>query len=159
MPTDDVALADELFAAIGLLRRSARGTAGRPWPVESLPGAQFDLVRLVRRQPGLSVAEAAAQLGLAPNTVSTLVGQLVDAGLVSRATDADDRRVARLSLTAAAKKRADQWHDQRTSLVADAIALLSPSDQKVLVSAIPVIRELATSLPVHGRSSVEPLGR
>nr|WP_232320542.1 MarR family transcriptional regulator [Rhodococcus sp. WMMA185] len=44
----------------------------------------MELARLLRRRPGISVADAAAGLGLAANTVSTLARQIVDAGLVER---------------------------------------------------------------------------
>ena len=53
---DDAGLADALFAALGVLRRQVRCEAGRPWQFESLTGSQRELVRLVRHQPGISVA-------------------------------------------------------------------------------------------------------
>ena len=54
------------------------------WATEPLPTAQSELLRLVAARPGISVAEAARELRLAPNTVSTLVGRLADQGLLSR---------------------------------------------------------------------------
>ena len=98
----DLRLADDLFTAVGQLRRHGRRLGGGPFPAGTLSGAQVELVRLVRRRPGLSVAEAAAELALAPNTVSTLVGQLAEAEVLTRVTDPQDRRVARLALTAPA---------------------------------------------------------
>src|SRR5437868_15251537 len=41
--------------------------------------AKVELVRVVRRESGTSVAEAAEKLSVAPNTVSTLDGQFSDA--------------------------------------------------------------------------------
>ncbi len=55
----------------------------------------------VVESPGIGVAETARALGVAPNTVSTLVGQLVRAGLLARTEDAQDRRAAVLLPTAA----------------------------------------------------------
>ena len=74
----DTALAEQLYAAVGLLRRHARRIGGPPFGDQSTAPttAQLELVRLVRRNPDLSVAGAATELGLAPNTVSTLVRQL-----------------------------------------------------------------------------------
>jgi DNA-binding MarR family transcriptional regulator len=99
----DGAGAGALFAAGGPPRRQGRRLGGGPWPAGMLSGAQIEVVRLVRRRPGLSVAEAAAQLALAPNTVSTLVGQLADAHVLARVADPQDRRIARLVLTAPAR--------------------------------------------------------
>ena len=42
------ALADDLLAAMGAIRRSGRSVATRPVELSALTGAQLDLVRLVR---------------------------------------------------------------------------------------------------------------
>src|SRR5581483_3849085 len=95
-------LSEELLEALGQVRRETRRRVGRPWPMQALSGAQVELVRVVRREPGISVAAAARELGVAANTVSTLVGSLVATGMVRREADPADRRIARLHLTAAA---------------------------------------------------------
>gem|GEM_PF-518318 len=153
----DTTMADDLFDAVGLLRRRARRVVGRPWPMETLSNAQVELVRLVRRRPGVSVAEAATDLGLAANTVSTLVRQLTDAGLLRRLADADDRRVVRLHLTAPAQRRVEQWRDRRTGLVAQAIAGLPAADQRALARAVPVIAQLAAMLEADATLHPETL--
>ncbi|MDQ1732740.1 MAG: hypothetical protein QOK10_2899 [Pseudonocardiales bacterium] len=143
----ELALAEELFAAIGQLRRQARRQAGRPWPLAAVSGAQVELIRLVRRQPGASVAETAAELGLAPNTVSTLVGQLVTAGVLERTPDPNDRRVARLSLTPTAQRRVERWRDQRGAALAQALSGLSREDRTVLRRAVGIMARLSAALP------------
>ena len=70
---DRSALADGLISTMAAIRRSGRLLGRAPGELSELTGAQIDLVRLVRRRPGVSVAEAAAELRVAPNTVSTLV--------------------------------------------------------------------------------------
>ena len=142
----DVALAEELFAAVGQLRRHGRRLGGGPWPAAALSGAQLELVRLVRRRPGLSVAEAATELALAPNTVSTLVSQLVEAQVLTRDPDRHDRRVARLTLTEPARERVERWRDRRGAATARAIADLGPSERAALELAVPVIARLAAAI-------------
>ncbi|MEV0947691.1 MarR family transcriptional regulator [Rhodococcus sp. NPDC049939] len=137
---------EQLFAAIGLLRRHTRRRVGQPWTETPLTESQMELVRLLRRRPGTSVAEAAAGLGLAANTVSTLVRQLIDAGLVERVQDEYDRRIARLALTAAARSRVEHWRDRRNVEVEAAFANLSPEDRAAIESAIPAITRLADAL-------------
>ena len=78
----DRALADELVDAMSSVRRAVRRQAGQVEEVARLTNAQVQLVRVVRRKPGISVTEAAAELGVAPNTVSTLVRQLVETGVL-----------------------------------------------------------------------------
>lgn len=114
--------------------------------MQMLAGNQVELVRLVRRQPDTSVAEAAAELGLAPNTVSTLVKELTDMGLLKRRADPADRRVARLRLTSAASRRVGQWHDRRTALAARALDELDAGERAALATALPAIRRLTAAL-------------
>ncbi|MDZ7915963.1 MAG: hypothetical protein U5O16_29770 [Rhodococcus sp. (in: high G+C Gram-positive bacteria)] len=50
------------------MRRGTRKASGRPFAERPLGGAQIELVRLLRRNPGLSVAEAAGRLALSDET-------------------------------------------------------------------------------------------
>ncbi len=148
---DDTGLAEALFAAIGVLRRQVRREAGRPWQLESLTGSQRELVRLVRHQPGVSVAQAAAELGLAANSVSTLVRQLTEAGMLRRAADPGDRRVARLTLTRAAQRHLETWRDRRTALAAAALSQLSPDERATLARALPLLDKVSDALRASAR--------
>jgi len=139
-------LAEELIAAIGLVRRRLRRSAGRPFPLSALTDSQAELVRTVRRNPGISVAAAAAELGLVANTVSTLVGQLTERGLLQRTPDASDRRVARLTLTEPAREQVEAWRDRRTALVSGVLDDLTPDERDALVAALPVLTGLAERL-------------
>jgi DNA-binding MarR family transcriptional regulator len=146
VPADALVLADGVLSATAAIRRSGR-LVGRPAELSELTGAQLDLVRLVWRQPGVSVAEAAAELGVAANTVSTLVRQLSDAGLLLRRVDASDRRVARLELSPETVDRVARFRDRRVGLLAAAIAELPPADRRRLEAAAPVLGRLAARLP------------
>jgi DNA-binding MarR family transcriptional regulator len=146
VPTDASATADAVLSTFASIRRGAR-LAGRPAELANLTGAQLDLVRLVRRHPGVSVAEAAAELRLAANTVSTLVRQLTDAGLLVRRVDAADRRVARLELTPETAREVGRFRDRRVALLASAIAELRPADRRRLEAALPVLGAVAGRLP------------
>ncbi|GAA3114379.1 DNA-binding MarR family transcriptional regulator [Kribbella aluminosa] len=140
------ALAEELLAALGLVRRHLRRSVGRPFPLSSLSDSQSELIRTVRRNPGISVAEAADGLGLVANTVSTLVGQLTERGLLQRTPDESDRRVARLTLTDPAREQVEAWRDRRTALVTRALDDLAPADRRALRAALPVLTVLADRL-------------
>lgn len=136
-------LAGRLVGATGLLRRRIRRGAGRPWPAAELTEAQTELLRHVRRNPGTSVTDAAAALGLAANTVSTLVGRLVELGLMRREADPGDRRVARLTLTADALATVRAWRDRRGALVAVALGELDAADRAAIATALPALERLA----------------
>jgi DNA-binding MarR family transcriptional regulator len=140
-------LADELLRAMASIRRSGRLVAARPAELSALTGAQLDLVRLVRRRPGVSVGEAAGELRLAGNTVSTLVRQLTGAGVLIRTSDPFDRRVARLELTAEMQRSVSAFRDRRVAVLATAMDELPPADRERLADAVEMIGRLAGRLP------------
>ena len=138
--------AADLLAAISAVRRTARQTVRRAWWEEPLPPAQSELLRLISAQPGISVAEAARELRLAPNTVSTLVGRLADQGLLGRERALADARSVRLSVTSKAQQRISDWRDLRADLTQQAMAGLTEQDRRTLADAVPALRRLAERL-------------
>jgi DNA-binding MarR family transcriptional regulator len=130
------------------LRRALRRRPGRPRELSELTGAELELVRLVRRRPNLTIAEAARELGLASNTVSTLVGRLSVSGVLVRSVDEADRRSARLELTPAMRRRVEDWRDRRTETLDAALANLTPAEKRTVQAALPVLARLA-DLAVH----------
>jgi DNA-binding MarR family transcriptional regulator len=146
LPARGAEQAAELLAAISTIRRVARRAARRAWQDEPLPPAQSELLRLAAAQPGLSVADAAHELRLAPNTVSTLVGRLTAAGLLERARGISDGRSVRLSVTGKARQRIASWRDLRAELGARALDRLTADDRDTLVAALPALRRFAAEL-------------
>ena len=110
---------------------------------EPLPPARSELLRLAARRPGIGVAEAAAELHLAPNSVSTMVSKLAEDGLLNRDRPPSDGRSVRLSVTEAGAARVEQWRDIRTDLAGRALQPLSPVDRQALAGAIPALTRLA----------------
>jgi DNA-binding MarR family transcriptional regulator len=144
--TSSEQVADELLRAIASVRRVSRRHSGRPPELTALTGAQLELARLVRRRPGISVTDAAQELKLAGNTVSTLVGQLTEAGLIERRVDDADRRIARLELTDDLRTRMEEWREGRLVALGNAIDALPQAHRKRLVAALPALVQLAERL-------------
>jgi DNA-binding MarR family transcriptional regulator len=144
--TYEETLAADLGAAWGATRRRLRRRARAVIGGEPLTGSQIELLRLVEGQPGIGVRDAAATLHLAPNTVSTLVGGLVALGMLDRAPDPDDRRAARLVLTAAAAERIRRWRDERDRLLAGALGELDGADTTALRASLPALGRLLAVL-------------
>ena len=143
---DVLGAADDLLVAMAAIRRAGRQRGGRPLELAALTSAQLELVRLLRRQPGLCVAEAAQELRLAPNTVSTLVRELAEAGVVERRVDKADRRVARLDLVFEMRRKLERWRDERVVTLASAIDKLPRSDRRALLRALPLLDTLADAV-------------
>ncbi|MEU6183430.1 MarR family winged helix-turn-helix transcriptional regulator [Streptomyces coeruleorubidus] len=135
-------LADALAGVQRLMRRRLR----REMPDPRLRGAEVELLRLVVTRPGVGISDAAKDLGLAANSVSTLVNRLVGAGYLVRETDPADRRAARLLPMPAAGTRLREWRRRRADLVRRHVSRLDETDRQALHTAIPALRELAGTL-------------
>lgn len=146
----DLDAAAELAELSGRLRRALRAGVRRDWPYDQLSTAQLDLLRLLADHKALSVNDAAAMLGVAPNTVSGLVRQMTAEGLLARRADPDDRRVGRLHASALALRRLRRWRSYRDDLLAQALDQLSPADQAALSAAVEPLRRLVAALEQPG---------
>ena len=137
---------DALSETMGRLRRSTRRLVRRDWPYRPLLESELELIRHVARNPGCRVQEAAKAIGVAQNTVSTLVGRLVDQGLLDRRRDDRDSRAASLVLTASARRRISAWRDRRSEVLGEALASLDADDRAAIEAALPALARLANAL-------------
>lgn len=135
--------AAELLAAVAAVRRVARRAVRHSAHAEPLPPARSQLLGLTLRRPGLSVAEAAHELRLAPNSVSTMVSQLAADGLLIRERPAGDGRLVRLTATDKGAARVSQWRDVRSELAGRALETFSEADRQAIREAIPALVRLA----------------
>ena len=131
---------------MGAVRRVARRAVRASAMADPLPPARSELLRLAVRRPGIGVAEAAAELHLAPNSVSTMVSKLAEDGLLNRDRGASDGRSVRLTVTEAGAARVEQWRDIRTDLAGRAFDRLPAADRKAIVAAIPALARLAEQM-------------
>jgi DNA-binding MarR family transcriptional regulator len=132
----------ELIDLVSSLRRAVRRRIRRDWSQQTLTPAEVELLLLVGDRPGLRVQEAAWGLGVAANTVSTMVGRLTAAGWIERRPDQNDARAARLTVTDAAIQRRAEWRDRRRDLVTRAMDRLDAGDRAAIAQALPAIRRL-----------------
>jgi DNA-binding MarR family transcriptional regulator len=139
-------LTSELFEVVGRFRRQLRRSTGRGFGATGLTQSQAELLRLVGRQPGISVREAAAELGLVPNTASTLVSKLAADGLLIRSVDADDRRIGRLTLTGPAQRIADESRAARRAALATVVDELNAEQVDHLARGLRVLAEMTRKL-------------
>ncbi|WDV49147.1 helix-turn-helix domain-containing protein [Streptomyces coeruleorubidus] len=142
-------LADALVGVQRLIRRRLR----REMPDPRLRGAEVELLRLVMTRPGIGISDAARDLGLAANSVSTLVNHLLQAGYLVRETAPADRRAARLLPTPAAGTRLREWRRRRADLLRRHVARLDEADRQALHAAIPALRKLAGTLHEEAEES------
>ena len=91
------------------------------------------------RNPGISVSAAAAELGLVPNTASTLVSKLVSGGFLTRSVAATDRRVGELALAAPTQQIVDASRAARRALLSDVLGELDDDQIESLAKGLEVL--------------------
>jgi DNA-binding MarR family transcriptional regulator len=136
-------LVTEVFGVVGRFRRQLRRSAGRGFDSARLTESQAELLWLVGRQPGVSVSAAAAELGLVPNTASTLVSKLVSGGFLIRTVDATDRRVGQLRLAEPAQQIVDASRAARRALLSDVLSHLDGDQLACLAKGLEVLDAMA----------------
>ncbi|OBB91804.1 MarR family winged helix-turn-helix transcriptional regulator [Mycobacterium sp. 852002-30065_SCH5024008] len=136
----------EVFRVVGRFRRQLRRSAGRGFDSSRLTESQSELLWLVGRRPGISVNAAAAELGLAPNTASTLVSKLVSGGLLMRTVGDTDRRVGRLHLAEPAQQIVDASRAARRAVLAEVLAELDDDQIESLTRGLEVIELMTQTL-------------
>jgi DNA-binding MarR family transcriptional regulator len=130
----------------GAVSRVARRAVRRHASMARLPDAQVEVLRTVEAHPGIGTGAVAERVQMVPNTVSTIVGDLVRAGLLTRVRDDGDRRAARLHLTEEATERLATWAAAGDDVLSAALLRLDAADRRVLDEALPVVRRLLSIL-------------
>lgn len=139
-------VAGELFGVVGRFRRQLRRSAGRGFDSSRLSESQSELLWLVGRRPGISVSAAAAELGLVPNTASTLVTKLVSGGLLLRTPGDVDRRVCQLRLAEPAQQVVDASRATRRALLSEVIDELDDEQIESLTKGLEVVETMTRKL-------------
>jgi DNA-binding MarR family transcriptional regulator len=139
--TPDLDTAARLRTAIGRLARHLRPTAAAV-AAGLTPTTSTVLLSTVRRGP-VRLSELAEVEGINPTMLSRVVADLVDAGLLERASDEGDRRAAWVEATAAGRRLSHKIHRERTEAVSAALGELSGAERRAIERALPAIERLA----------------
>jgi DNA-binding MarR family transcriptional regulator len=140
----------EVFGVVGRFRRQLRRSAGRGFESARLTESQSELLWLVGRRPRISVRAAAAELGLVPNTASTLVSKLVAAGLLIRTVDETDRRACQLRLAEPTQQIVDVSRATRRALLSEVLDELDDDQIDSLTKGLEVLDAVTRRLQERG---------
>jgi DNA-binding MarR family transcriptional regulator len=140
----------EVSRVVGRFRRQLRRSAGRGFDSARITESQSELLWLVGRQPGISVSAAAAELGLVPNTASTLVSKLVANGLLIRTVDETDRRVGQLRLADKAQQIVDASRAARRAALAEVLTEFDANQIEALTKGLEVLDLITQQLKERG---------
>ncbi|MEU6082552.1 MarR family transcriptional regulator [Streptomyces sp. NPDC047108] len=135
--------AGEVAAALERLFRLFRrlGT-----PTDLSLTAVSTLSDLERTGPGRLTALAARE-GVTQPAMTQLISRLQESGLVTRASDPEDRRVVRVHITDAGRDALARRRAARAERLGHLLERLSPDDRAALTAALPAIDTLTRLEP------------
>jgi DNA-binding MarR family transcriptional regulator len=134
VPDPTPRLADELRTAVTRLARRLRQHAD-----EDASPTQVAALSTIERRGPLSLSALAECERVRPPTVTGAVARLEERGLVTRTADPDDRRAARVEITAAGRKLLARTRSRKTAFLAQRLDDLDDHDRSVLSAAVEVL--------------------
>lgn len=91
----------------------------------------------------IRLSELAEAEGINPTMLSRVTADLVEAGLLERASDEGDRRAAWVKATAAGKRLNERIRRERTDALKLALGALSDPELRKIEKALPALERLA----------------
>jgi DNA-binding MarR family transcriptional regulator len=134
---DDPELAAHLRLVIMRLARQLRSQT-----VAGLSPSLISALITIERKGPVTLGQLAALERVKPPSVTRMVAALEQAGLVRRAADPLDRRVARLSLTAEGKRTVARSRTRKTAYLARRLHELDHAQLESLRQALPVLERV-----------------
>lgn len=138
MPPPDPQDITRLRVAVGRLHRrlAQRSTS-------ELTFAQISALVMVEKYGPIRQGELAAREKVAAPSMTRTVSGLVEAGLVQKIPDPEDGRSCHIVVTEAARTLLEKVRTERSAMLAERVARLSPEQYETLVAALPVLEQLA----------------
>lgn len=135
-----------LTEAVTRLRRALRASIRTDYPWETLPMAQVELLQVLGEHSPARISDLATRQRLAPSTVSGLIGQMINAGLVIREVDPADRRASVVTLTDAGREQLHAWTAAHERRLDAALAALDNGARAAIAGALPALFQVAEHL-------------
>ena len=140
---NDVTVSPDIVAADlrPVVLRLARGLRKETEQL-GVTARQATLLWLIKRSPGLSLAELAAEEDISPPALSGHVDRLEAAGLVERVRSSPDRRRVGLRLTEKGSQLLRRVRARRTTWLARRMRSLEPDELEAVEAALPALHRL-----------------
>jgi DNA-binding MarR family transcriptional regulator len=114
----------------------------RQQDTDGLPQTLSAALATIEREGPLTLGDLAVREHVAPPSITKAVEKLVGMGFVARTQDDADRRVARVRVTPAGRRRVRQNRSRRTAWLATRVGALPADDIAKLDAAAEVLERL-----------------
>ncbi len=124
------------------LARRLRRLAG-----DGISPTQRSILTTLERHGPLTHGQLAESERVRPPTITAAVDRLEHDGLVGRARDTADRRVARVSITDAGRALLRAAREERTAFLQQRLRASSPAERATIAAALPALARLLEDAP------------
>jgi DNA-binding MarR family transcriptional regulator len=133
----DHELVVRLRLAIGRLSRRLRQQAGG-----EISASQLSALASIQRLAPVTLGELAAVEQVRPPTMTRIVAQLEEAGLVERRVDQSDRRFARVELSPSGRDRLERIRTRKDAYLVQRLASFTPEELETLRQAAALLERV-----------------
>jgi DNA-binding MarR family transcriptional regulator len=137
----DTDSAARLRSVIGKLSRRLRPT--QTALAAGLTPTRLAVLQKVSWQGSIRLSELAEAEGINPTMLSRVTADLVEAGLLERASDEGDHRAAWVKATATGKRLNKRIRRERTDALKLALGALTDAELRRIEKALPALEQLA----------------
>ena len=144
MPVTPNETAGELMDVVPRVMRVLRAQM-RSHRAADLSVPEFRTLAFLNGHAGASLSDVADHIGLTLPSMSKLLDGLVERKLVTRESDAGDRRRVTLMLTGRGRAILQAAHGPTQAYLAEVLSALSPAERATVVQAMRALRPLFVS--------------
>ena len=155
----DPSAVQDVLRAFEEFGRAQREVGARLTRLLDLPRASIGLLRYLNAHGPVQIGCAAQHFRVDLSVTSRQVSALVDAGLVVRDVDHDDRRARTVALTEQGRAKVAELGAAVTTLMAELFEDWDPADLKQATASITAISQTITEHqgdPLHSAHAKEP---
>ena len=138
-PRSDLGSALRL-SVLRLSRRLRQESAG----AGEVTPSQLSALTVLAKRGELTLGELAAIERIAPPSMTRIAARLESSGLLERRSDASDRRVARVAISAAGSELLARTRRRGDAFVTSQLEALTDEERDLLARAVPLLERLAS---------------
>ncbi|HEX3899190.1 MAG TPA: MarR family transcriptional regulator [Mycobacteriales bacterium] len=131
-----------LRAIVGKISRRLNATARGA----GLTTSQLSALGVIARTGPIRLSELAEVEHMNPTMLSRVVGALVEAGLVRRRVDPDDRRAGLVEVTATGRRTHDRLRAERGRILASGLNAIDSEQRAAIEVALPALEALVAAM-------------
>jgi DNA-binding MarR family transcriptional regulator len=133
---DKAAMTGEVIKLFHKLGQTRMKYGSESWRKLEVPLAQLKSLFLIHMRGSVNVRTLAAELGVTPGNVTSIVNRLVGQGLVKRSESPDDRRIVLLELTDKGRETITEIHETGLSYMKSILERMNSEDITALVKGM-----------------------